>query len=86
MFTFWLGCTVAIVVIVLLIAVVYIVGKRYDTFSFPGPYEDYFLRLPKHEQKRHYLGDQEVAVYASWREFILGKSIYSKVKGVGYEN
>ena len=81
MLTFWLGFTVAIVVIVLLIAFVYIVMKRYSTFSFPGPYEDYFLRLPKHEQKRHYLGDQEVAVYATWCEFILGKSIYSKVKG-----
>ena len=69
------GVGVTLLVVVALPA---IISKRYSTISVPGPFDDDFWRLPKSEQRKHYIGNQEARVYASWWEFFLGKSIFNK--------
>ncbi len=57
-----------------------IISRRYSTISVPGPFDDDFWRLPESEQRKHYIGNQEARVYASWYEFFLGKSIFNKLE------
>jgi len=73
-----IGVLIGLAIVLVPLLIIYIFGERYREISVPGPYDDDFWRLPKSEQKRHYIGNQTVRVYASWWEFFLRKSVFNK--------